>query len=955
MSKRPPDQRRSNESNRSSSSSDQSSSNEPVSPPPTTTRPSNAPQIVMCTSPSSPTSITANKEKKTTLSSRPTSPTRTTRNVSPGSHNHPSVETVVKTPVSPPRKGSAKMSPAGKQVKETPGSSLFSKPSALKVLPDTKIPPLKEFPAHTRPTREQATQTTEPLEDSEQSSQQPLSITRDVGADFLASSPEPPEEKNPTIGVFTSGGDSCGMNAAVRAVVRFGLFRRSRVFFIHEGYQGMIDDTDGNFIREATWESVSGIIHEGGTVIGSARCPEFREKEGRLKAARNLVKYGITHLVAIGGDGTLTGANILKQEWDHHLTSLWEEDEIHDWQYHRYSVLHVVGIVGSIDNDFFGTDMTIGADSALHRILEATDAIATTATSHQRAFILEVMGRKCGYLALIAALTSEADYLLIPESPSGENWKNDMCDKLRKEREAGKRLNIIIVAEGATDISGQRITSQEVKDVIDQELHLDTRITVLGHVQRGGNPSAFDRILGCRMGAEAVETLLAANDQTPSFVITLEGNHIRRRDLTETVNNILSIGTSTKHKRYQTAMELRGQPFNRNWKAFLDLSKPNKSCDFKNFRCGIICVGAPACGINAAIRACVKNFIILGGEPYACYDGIDGFIKGEIQRLHWTDVDGWVSKAGAKIGTRRTTFFEHEVSQEETLRKFISQMERHQLRGLVIVGGFDAFRTCRQLFRYRKIYPELNKPFCVIPAAISNNVPGTQFSIGSDTAVNELTRVCDRLRRSAEGSKDRVFVIETMGGYSGYLPTMAGLAGGADQAYIFKNDAVYQSFVDMVRDDVQHMTLKMKAGILRGLVLKSEKGTPDITTINQLFNEEGQSAVGDDFEGFTSRLNIPGHVQEGETPSPFDRCLATNFGVEAASWMSKQFLSTDQSVSQPAVVFGLIANTITRTPITALNVDPRYRLPLDENAQWYLRLRHLLRILAMHPSVYAPS
>ena len=205
--------------------------------------------------------------------------------------------------------------------------------------------------------------------------------------------------KGKGIAVFTSGGDSQGMNAAVRAVVRFGLYIGCKVFFIREGYQGMVDGGDN--IQEADWASVSGIIHRGGTVIGSARCKDFREREGRLKAAKNLIDRGITNLVVIGGDGSLTGADRFRQEWSSLLEELEKDSRISGEQKTKYAHLHIVGMVGSIDNDFCGTDMTIGTDSALHRIVEAVDAIIPTACSHQRTFIMEVMGRHCGYLALV--------------------------------------------------------------------------------------------------------------------------------------------------------------------------------------------------------------------------------------------------------------------------------------------------------------------------------------------------------------------------------------------------------------------------------------------------------------------------------------------------------------------------------------------------------------------------
>ncbi|MCP9265368.1 K6PP [Dirofilaria immitis] len=229
--------------------------------------------------------------------------------------------------------------------------------------------------------------------------------------------------KGQTVAVYTSGGDASGMNSAVRSVVRMGLYLGCRVYFIYEGYQGMVDG--GEYIKEADWDSVSDIIQRGGTIIGSARCKDFREHEGRLRAAENLIKKQITNLVCIGGDGSLTGANLFRQEWPalvHELfatgritqeeTELCRNIQLGKLTISRWYCSQIVGLVGSIDNDFCGTDMTIGTDTALQRIIDAIDSVVSTAHSHQRTFVIEVMGRHCGYLALVAALASEADFAL---------------------------------------------------------------------------------------------------------------------------------------------------------------------------------------------------------------------------------------------------------------------------------------------------------------------------------------------------------------------------------------------------------------------------------------------------------------------------------------------------------------------------------------------------------------
>jgi 6-phosphofructokinase 1 len=252
------------------------------------------------------------------------------------------------------------------------------------------------------------------------------------------------------IAVLTSGGDAPGMNAAVRAVVRTALERGSRVFAIYEGYQGLVEgDT---YIREMNWDSVGGILGLGGTIIGTARSDDFRTREGRRIAARSLV--------VVGGDGSLTGADLFRQEWSSLLKELVEFGEITAEAAERRANLFIVGLVGSIDNDMYGTNMTIGADTALHRITAAIDAIASTAASHQRTFVVKVMGRNCGYLALMAALATGAEWVLIPENPpQWDNWEEKMVADLRRGRQAGRRDSIVVIAEGARDKHGNPIGS----------------------------------------------------------------------------------------------------------------------------------------------------------------------------------------------------------------------------------------------------------------------------------------------------------------------------------------------------------------------------------------------------------------------------------------------------------------------------------------------------------------
>ncbi len=273
------------------------------------------------------------------------------------------------------------------------------------------------------------------------------------------------------IAVLTSGGDAPGMNAAIRAVVRSGIDKGWEVVGVKLGYYGLIN---GIFTPLGA-RDVGGIIQRGGTILGSARCTEFMEEEGQLKGIRALRQEGIDALVVIGGNGSQTGAHAIHK--------------------HGYPV---VGVASTIDNDLYGSEMTIGVDTALNIALEAIDRLKVTASSHQRAFLIEVMGRNCGYLALASAIAGGAEAVVIPER---EIDPEEVADTLRVAYSRGKSHAIIVVAEGATYNAEKLIAFFEKHR---ERLGFAVRATILGHVQRGGDPGAFDRILASRLGAKAV-------------------------------------------------------------------------------------------------------------------------------------------------------------------------------------------------------------------------------------------------------------------------------------------------------------------------------------------------------------------------------------------------------------------------------------------------------------------
>ena len=292
------------------------------------------------------------------------------------------------------------------------------------------------------------------------------------------------------IGVLTSGGDAPGMNAAVRSVVRSCVYNNIEIVGILFGYQGLIDSK----IKPMDARSVNNIINKGGTILKTARCEEFRSENGRKKAYSNIKENKIDALVVIGGDGTFTGAMIFQKEFS----------------------LPIIGIPGTIDNDIYGTQYTIGYDTALNTVINAIDKIRDTAISHNRLFFVEVMGRDAGHIALNAGIGAGAEEILVPEANMG---LERLLDSLKRSEKSGKSSSIVVVAEG--DKTGKNVF--EIASYIEKNMpEYEVRVSVMGHMQRGGSPSCFDRVLASRMGVYAVEKLLSGESNSMIGIINNE-------------------------------------------------------------------------------------------------------------------------------------------------------------------------------------------------------------------------------------------------------------------------------------------------------------------------------------------------------------------------------------------------------------------------------------------------
>ncbi|KAI6117255.1 phosphofructokinase domain-containing protein [Pisolithus croceorrhizus] len=761
------------------------------------------------------------------------------------------------------------------------------------------------------------------------------------------------------LAVLTSGGDSAGMNAVVRAVVKAGILSGCETWIVREGYEGLVrgnTDTqtpstadepfadpsarqrvrsgkatnlvenlrfgDGDLLRDGTgdhargrtlkgryivragWDDVRGWFAEGGTLIGTARSKTFRTPAGRLAAAYNLIKEGIDALVVCGGDGSLTGADLFRSEWPSHISTLHSEGKITDEQLSKHGHLRIVGLVGSIDNDMSMTDLTIGAPTALHRICEAIDNINSTAASHSRAFVLEVMGRHCGWLALLAGVSAGADFIFIPERPpQTDSWEDEMCQAISMHREVGKRKTLVIVAEGAHDSNLKPIRADYVRDVLTERLGLDSRVTTLGHIQRGGRPCAFDRILPTLQGIEAVKAVLEATPDTPSYMIGVRENKITRVPLMEAVEMTRAVADAIAAKDFAKATSLRDPEFLQSLEGFMTTSllyKEKMLSEEKRIRHPLTSssVGAPAGGMNAASRAAVRYCIKQGHTPLAVHNGFKGLLDNAIHELSWLGVDGWTSRGGSELGTNRTL-------PSVDLGAVAARFQQHDFHALMLIDA---------------LYPAFHIPMVHLPATISNNVPMTEFSLGSDTSLNALVDACDAIKQSASASRNRVFVVETQGGQCGYIATMGALATGASLVYTPEQGMD----LDMLRADVKF--LKIRYGLdVKGksegrLVIRNECASKVYTTdmLTDMFREEGGGL-------FDSRYASLGHILQGGVPTPMDRARAARLSLRCMAFLEEhhQLLLTQPPKSrcaplESAAVITIQGSALKWVPVTEM-------------------------------------
>ena len=732
------------------------------------------------------------------------------------------------------------------------------------------------------------------------------------------------------LAVMTSGGDAQGMNPAVRAVVRTALYHGAEIYAVYEGYRGLIEG--GDSIRPTTFDDVSGILNRGGTVIGTARSLEFRERSGRLKAVHNLIEKGIDRLIVIGGDGSLSGADLLRREWSSLVAELVEDGAIDQQTADRYPALMIAGMVGSIDNDMLGTAMTIGADSALHRIVEAIDSISSTADSHQRSFVVEVMGRNCGYLALMSAIAGGADYVFIPESPPAPGWEDHLCQQIHNVRASGRRNTIVVVAEGAQDSEHTPINSGYVRQLLEDRLGEDTRVTILGHVQRGGAPSAFDRSMSSQQGHRGGRGGAGGNPGCVPSLVGMRHNRVAKAPLMESVAKTRELASRIAAKDYDTALTMRGDSYTELSHVFHTISHalPGVRQKTKASRIAVLNVGGLAPGMNAAARVAIRLGLHRGHTVLGVQGSFAGLAEGDVQEMQWGDVEGWSSRGGAELGISR------KVPTVKDLYAIGRGLETHGIDGLVIIGGWDAFDSAHTMWRERDRYEAFKIPMICLPASIDNNLPFSELSIGADSALNLIVDSIDRVRQAGAAQR-RAFVVETMGGNCGYLALLAGLSGGAVRVYLHEEGITLKD----LSVDVERMVDSFRAGQRLFLVVANEKASPMYTSdfLCRLFEQESQGL-------YDARAVVLGQIQQGGTPSPFDRILGTRLAAHAMDWISNEI---DRNRAGNAVIGYLKGSVKVMSMRQAEDLaDWENRRPLH---QWWMRLRPILDVLAQRVPV----
>jgi len=466
-----------------------------------------------------------------------------------------------------------------------------------------------------------------------------------------------------------------------------------------------------------------------------------------------------------------------------------------------------------------------------------------------------------------------------------------------------------------------------VKQILEDVSDEDTRVTILGHVQRGGAPSAFDRYLSTVLGYAAVHHAVASPDSEPQL-FGIQGHKIVNSPLMASVAKTKSVKTVIAEHDYEAAMDLRGGSFRDSYRMLRTMvrASPHEAePGQRRLRLAVLHHGGPAPGMNTAVRVAVRAGLDLGHTMLAVRRGFRGLSRGTVDEMDWMSVSSWVGRGGAELGTSRS------IATPEMLADVAEQIEAHRIDGILMIGGWAGYQSACAMRELAAIYPALGIPVVCLPASINNDLPATELSIGADTALNSIVRDVDKIKQSAVASR-RSFVVEVMGYECGYLALMSGLATGAERVYLPETGITLHD----LEVDLDGLKEGFASGKRLGLVIRSEHADTVYTTpfIKALFEREGEGL-------FDVRGAILGHVQQGGDPSPFDRIQATRL-----AWESVRHL-VDQAVDDTPTdaMIGLQHGKVVFTPLSEFPdlVEPGVRRPSEQD---WMDLRPVAKVMA---------
>jgi 6-phosphofructokinase 1 len=433
-----------------------------------------------------------------------------------------------------------------------------------------------------------------------------------------------------------------------------------------------------------------------------------------------------------------------------------------------------------------------------------------------------------------------------------------------------------------------------------------------------------------------VDEILSASPESEPQIIGIRENRVTRSPLMACVEQTHKVAEVIKAKDYEKAMDMRGGSFKeayRNFRTLVRALPHPPQPDQKRLRLAILNAGGPAAGMNTAVRAAARLAMDRGHIVLTVRNGFEGLIEGKVDEISWMNVAGWSSRGGAELGTSR------KVPTGGEFYVLAREIEKHGIQGILMIGGSDGYDAAYQIFTRRNEFPTFNIPIICLPATINNNLPGSELSIGSDTALNNIVDAVDKIKQSAVATR-RCFVVEVMGRYCGYLALMSGLATGAERVYLHEEGVTLKD----LQTDLENLIAGFKNDKRLGLMIRSENANPLYTTgfMCALFEEEGGHL-------FDVRQAILGHQQQGGDPTPFDRIQATRLAAKCV-----EFLIEEGQKPNPASAFiGLQSGRVQITPMERYPqmVDPKFHRPVN---QWWLELRHIARLMAQ-PGPQAPA